>query len=149
MDDIYQREEGDLVFSTDRTRLDVDMIHAFLSRESYWVPNVHRHHVETAIAHSLCFGIYENSRQLAFARVVTDCAGFGYLADVFVVPQARGRGLSKQLMDFIFGHPGLQYLRRFLLATKDAHSLYAQFGFRPLAAPDKFMERYDPDSLSR
>jgi len=148
MDAIYQREEGELSFSTDRARLDVDMIHAFLS-ESYWVPNIRREHVETAMANSLCFGIYEKTRQLAYARVVTDCAGFGYLADVFVVPEARGRGLSKRLVEFIFGHPGLQYLRRFLLATKDAHGLYAQFGFRPLAAPDKFMERYDADSLSR
>jgi GNAT superfamily N-acetyltransferase len=148
MDATYQREEAELLFSTDRARLDVDMIHAFLS-ESYWTPNIRREHVETAIANSLCFGIYENGQQLAYARVVTDCAGFGYLADVFVVPLARGRGLSKHLMSFILGHPGLQHLRRFVLATKDAHELYAQFGFKPLAAPDRFMERYDQDALSR
>jgi GNAT superfamily N-acetyltransferase len=144
-----EREQDGWLFSTDRARLDRAAIHAFLSRESYWVPNIRRAHVDTAIDHSLCFAAYRDGAQQAFARVVTDGAGFAYLADVFVVPSARGQGLSKRLMDFVLAHPSLQHVRRFLLATRDAHGLYAQYGFRPLAAPDRFMERYDPDALSR
>jgi GNAT superfamily N-acetyltransferase len=143
------QQEDDIVFSCDPARLDVDLIHDFLSRESYWVPNIHRKHVETAIANSLCFGMYEGAGQIGFARVVSDHAGFAYLADVFVLPAHRGRGLSKRLMQFILAHPDLQHVRRFLLATSDAHGLYAQFGFAPLAAPDRFMERFDADALSR
>ena len=144
-----EREQDGWLFSTDRTRLDRDLIHDFLSRESYWVPNIRREHVETAIANSLCFAAYRDGAQEAYARVVTDGAGFAYLGDVFVVPAARGQGLSKRLMAFVFEHPSLQHVRRFLLATRDAHSLYAQYGFTPLSAPDRFMERYDPDALSR
>lgn len=144
-----QTGEDGLVFSTDRARLDIDLIHVFLSRESYWVPGIHRELVETAIANSLCFGVYEGRRQLGFARVVTDGAGFAYLGDVFVVEAARGRGLGKRLVAFVMEHPQLQRVRRFMLATRDAHALYARYGFAPLASPDVFMERYDPDALSR
>jgi GNAT superfamily N-acetyltransferase len=97
----------------------------------------------------LCFGAYADGRQVGFARVVTDYAGFGYLADVFVLPGWRGRGIGKRLMRFVLAHPQLQTLRRFLLATRDAHGLYAEFGFAALTSPDRFMERYDPDALSR
>jgi len=113
------------------------------------VPGIHRELVERSIERSLCFGAYEGERQLGFARVVTDGAGFAYLCDVFVVDAARGRGLGKQLMEFVFAHPDLQRVRRFMLATRDAHGLYAQYGFTSLANPDKFMERYDADALSR
>ena len=105
--------------------------------------------VGRAIERSLCFGVYEGTRQLGFARVVTDGAGFAYLGDVFVVDAARGRGIGKRLMEFVFAHPDLGRVRRFMLATRDAHGLYAQYGFTPLANPEKFMERYDPDALSR
>jgi GNAT superfamily N-acetyltransferase len=149
MGEHHQTGEDGLVFSTDRARLDIDLIHGFLSRESYWVPGIHREWVETAIANSLCFGAYEGRRQLGFARVVTDGAGFAYLGDVFVVESARGRGLGKRLMAFVMAHPQLQRVRRFMLATRDAHELYARHGFAPLANPDVFMERYDPDALSR
>lgn len=149
MGEHQQEAEDGLVFSTDRARLDIGLVHDFLSRESYWVPGIHRELVELAIANSLCFGAYEGARQLAFARVVTDCAGFAWLCDVFVVDEARGRGIGKRLVAFVMAHPGLQRIRRFMLATRDAHGLYAQHGFASLATPDRFMERYDPDALSR
>jgi GNAT superfamily N-acetyltransferase len=149
MGEYHEIGEDGLVFSTDRARLDIDLIHDFLSRESYWVPGIHRELVELGIANSLCFGVYEDGRQLGFARVVTDCAGFAYLCDVFVVDAARGRGLGKRLMSIVAGHPQLQRVRRFMLATRDAHGLYARHGFAPLANPSHFMERYDSDALSR
>ncbi|HEY6940973.1 GNAT family N-acetyltransferase [Dokdonella sp.] len=149
MGEHHERTVDGVLFSTDRARLDIDAIHAFLAGESYWVPGIHRELVERSIERSLCFGAYEGTRQLAFARVVTDGAGFAYLCDVFVVDVARGRGLGKRLMAFVFDHPDLQRVRRFMLATRDAHGLYAHYGFRPLANPATFMERYDPDALSR
>ena len=149
MSERHERSEGSLLFSVDRARLDVDLIHAFLSEESYWVRGIHRELVERSIANSICFGVYEDGRQLGFARIVTDGVGFAYLADVFVVPAARGRGLGKRLVEFVMAHPDLQRIRRFLLATQDAHGLYAQYGFAPLAAPERFMERFDADALSR
>lgn len=149
MGEHHQTGEDGLVFSTDRACLDIGLIHGFLSRESYWVPGIHRERVETAIANSLCFGVYDEGRQLGFARVVTDGAGFAWLGDVFVVDAARGRGLGKRLMDFVMAHPQLQRIRRFMLATRDAHGLYARHGFAPLANPGNFMERYDPEALSR
>ena len=131
--------------STDPSRLQLDAIHACLTR-SYWSPGVPRDVVARAIAHSMCFGIYLDEAQVGFARVVTDKATFAYLADVYVLEEHRGQGLSKRLVETIQAHPDLQGLRRFLLATRDAHGLYAQFGFRPLAAPDRMMEIHDPDA---
>ncbi len=131
--------------STDPSRLQLDAIHAWLAG-SYWSPGVPRDVVARAIAHSMCFGIYLGEAQVGFARVVTDRATFAYLADVYVLEEHRGHGLSKRLVATIQAHPELQGLRRFLLATRDAHGLYAQFGFRPLAAPDRMMEIHDPDA---
>jgi GNAT superfamily N-acetyltransferase len=128
---------------TNKTRLDVDLIHGYL-RESYWAAGVPRDVVERSIEHSLCFGVYVDGAQVGFARVITDYATFAYLADVFVLESFRGRGLAKRLMDTIVGHPRLQGLRRWALATRDAHGLYAQFGFTPLGSPDRYMERLDP-----
>lgn len=145
----HEREEGGLLFSTDRARLDIDRIHDFLSRESYWVPGIRREFVERAIANSICFAAYEGDRQLAFARVITDGAGFAWLADVFVLSDQRGLGLGKRLMEFVLAHPDLQRIRRFMLATRDAHDLYSRFGFTPLAHPERLMERYDAEALSR
>jgi len=130
--------------STDPARLQPAAIHAYLTR-SYWSPGVPRAVVDRAIANSLCFGIYAGESQVGFARVVTDKATFAYLADVYVLEEHRGQGLSKRLVAAIQAHPDLQGLRRFLLATKDAHGLYAQFGFKPLTAPDRMMEIRDPD----
>jgi len=125
--------------STDPTRLQPAAIHAYLTR-SYWSPGIPKDVVERAIANSLCFGIYLGQAQVGFARVVTDKATFAYLADVYVLEEHRGQGLSKRLVETIQAHPDLQGLRRFLLATKDAHGLYAQFGFAPPARPGNLME---------
>ena len=132
--------------SSDPARLDLDVIHRFLSEDAYWSPGIPRATVERAIKNSFCFGVYlPDGSQIGFARLVTDRATFAYLADVFVLPQHRGRGISKRLMEAILAHPELQGLRRWLLATRDAHGLYAQFGFKPLANPSRLMERHDPD----
>jgi len=127
--------------SADKRRLDVATIHEYLT-QSYWSPGVPRAIVERAIEGSLCFGVFREGKQVGFARVVTDKATFAYLADVFILEPHRGKGLSKRLMEFIFAHPDLQGLRRFMLATKDAHSLYRQFGFTDLSDPARFMERH-------
>nr|WP_026010526.1 GNAT family N-acetyltransferase [Pseudoxanthomonas sp. GW2] len=135
-----------LRISNDRSELDLDLIHRFLSREAYWSRGIPRETVERAIAGSLCFGGYlGDAGQVAFARVVTDGATFGYLADVFVLPGHRGRGHGKQLVAAVMEHPQLRGLRRFLLATSDAHGLYAQFGFAALARPQTLMELLRPD----
>jgi GNAT superfamily N-acetyltransferase len=133
--------------STDPGRFDVGLIHKCLCG-TYWARNMPRHVLEKAIRHSLCFGVFTDDKQVAFARVITDLATFAYLSDVFVVPEHRRRGVSKLLMDAILEHPELQGLRRFVLATKDAHGLYAQFGFKPLSSPDEFMTIHDPDVYS-
>lgn len=125
--------------STDRARMDVDTIHRYLSGESYWAKGIPRDLVERAIENSLCFGAFEGGAQVGFARVVTDCATFAYLADVFVLPSHRGRGIAKRIMEAVMAHPSLQGLRRWHLLTRDAHALYAQFGFAPLEAPDRHM----------
>jgi len=130
--------------STERSRLDIALIHDFL-RSSYWAGNIPRSVVEASIEGSLCFGVFHGTQQVGFARVITDYATMAYLADVFVVPEHRGRGVAKMLVRTILAHPKLQGLRRFLLATRDAHGLYAQFGFGPLAHPEDFMTRHNPD----
>lgn len=131
--------------STDPSRLDLDVIHEFL-RQSYWAKGRSRAVVERSIRNSLCFGVYAGSRQIAFARVATDRAVFAYVMDVFVLPEFRGRGIATALMREVLAHPDLQNLRYVLLATKDAHGLYAKVGFRPLAAPDRWMAIHNPDS---
>jgi GNAT superfamily N-acetyltransferase len=125
--------------STDPDRIDLDLVTGFLAR-SYWATGISRSIVERAVRGSLCFGIYEGTRQVGFARVITDAATYAYLADVFVLESHRGRGLAKWLMEVIMAHPELQRLRRFALATRDAHGLYAQYGFGPLGHPERHME---------
>ena len=137
-------EQGEYEISCDKERLDVDAIHAFLQR-SYWSPGVPRNVVQRAISNSLCFGVYQSAGQVGFARVVTDKATFAYLADVYILESHRGLGLGKKLLEFIMAHQDLQGLRRFMLATRDAHGLYAQFGFGPVATPERLMEILDPD----
>lgn len=131
--------------STDQSRLDIALIHDFLS-SSYWASGRRRAVVERSIEHSLCFGVYRNGRQVAFARVASDRAVFAYLMDVFVVPEFRGQGVSQALMRAVLAHPDLQNLRLFLLSTKDAHGLYEKFGFRPLPEPERMMAIHNPDS---
>ena len=134
--------------STDPARLDLDLICDFL-QTAYWAEGRPRPVIEKAIRHSMCFGAYVEGRQVGFARVVSDRAVFAYLMDVFVIPEFRGRGVAKALLRRILGDPDLQHLRVFLLATKDAHPLYAQFGFGPLPEPDRWMAIYDADSDKR
>ena len=126
--------------STEKSRLDVTMIYRYLSEESYWAKNIPRELVERSIANSICFGAFDQEKQIGFARVITDFATFAYLGDVFVLPSHRGRGAAKQLMQAIRDHPDLQRLRRWHLLTRDAHALYKQFGFRELEKPERHME---------
>jgi len=126
--------------STDKSRLDVAMIHRYLSEESYWAKNMPRDLVERSIENSICFGAYDGDRQIGFARVVTDYAVFSYVGDVFVLASHRGRGVSKQLMQAVRDHPDLQQLRRWHLLTRDAHKLYEQVGFRALETPEWHLE---------
>jgi GNAT superfamily N-acetyltransferase len=140
---VEDRRDNFLI-STDPSRLDVRAIHAYLDR-SYWAAGIPMDVLERAIRGSLCFGLYDGDRQIGFARTVTDRATFAYLADVYVLESYRGQGLAKWMMRVIMAHPDLQGLRRFALATKDAHGLYAQFGFAPLARPDRQMEIARPD----
>ena len=126
--------------STEPDRLDVVIIHRFLSEESYWAKNIPLDMVRTALANSLNFGAYDGSALVGFARVITDYATFGYVSDVFVLDSHRGAGIGKKLMTAIRAHPSLQRLRRWHLLTRDAHSLYEQAGFRPLRTPEWHME---------
>jgi GNAT superfamily N-acetyltransferase len=136
------------VITTDRARIDVAAVHGYLSRESYWAQAVPLAVVQKSIENSLCFAILgPGETELAgFARVITDYATFGYLADVFVLPAHRGKGLSKWLVETIVSHPDLQGLRRWMLATRDAHSLYERYGgFSRVTALDRWMERHNPN----
>lgn len=135
---------ADYEISTDPHRLDVNVIHKFLTEDSYWSPGIPRATVERAIANSLCFGVYRNNAQIGFARIVTDKSTFALLADVFILEAHRGKGLSKRLMRSIVEHDDLQGLRRFLLLTSDAHGLYSQFGFTEIGSPQRFMEVLRP-----
>ena len=126
---IREQHIGDYLLSTDKSKLQVNYIHKYLSEESYWAKNIPLEIVKQSIEGSFCFGIYKDNQQVGFARVITDYATFGYLADVFVDKDHRRLGLSKELMKFILKQDSLKGLRRLMLATLDAHSLYAQFGF--------------------
>lgn len=132
-------QRGQFSISTDPARLDVDAIHAFLV-QSYWAQGIPREVLERSITGSICFGVYADTRQVGFARVITDGATFAYLADVYVLQEFRGQGLGRWLMEVVMSHPAVQGLRRFTLVTRDAHGLYSQFGFRPLTNPDGYME---------
>jgi GNAT superfamily N-acetyltransferase len=134
-----------LRISTERTDMDVPLIHQFLSQQSGWAKDIPLATLRRAMAHSLCFGGFVDEQQVAFARVITDRATFANLVDVFVLPEHRGQGYSKALMEAVLAHPDLQGLRRFTLATRDAHGLYAQFGFMPPQLPQTLMERYFPN----
>jgi GNAT superfamily N-acetyltransferase len=139
---------GDLTVSTDRERVDLDAIHGFLV-SSYWAAGMPRADLERAIRNSLVFGVYEGSKQVGFARAITDLATYAYLSDVFVIESHRGRGISKWLMDCILEHPDLQRLRRFALFTRDAQGLYERYGFGPPRGSSTYMERWTPDVYLR
>lgn len=139
----WRREN--FIISTDKNRLNIPYIHQFLSKESYWAANIPLTILTTSIEHSLCLGVYDGEKQIGFARIITDQATFGYLADVFIDTDYRGRGLGKWLMQTICDLPFISILRGFMLATKDAHKLYEQFGFTQLSSPERFMRLHKPD----
>jgi GNAT superfamily N-acetyltransferase len=139
-----EERRGEFLLSTDRDRLDLAVIHGFLTA-SYWAKGIPREVVARSIQNSLCFGVYKHAQQVGFARVISDFATYAYIGDVFVLEAFRGHGLGKWMMEAIIQHSQLQGLRRWTLATRDAHPLYAQFGFTPLKKPENFMELHDPN----
>ncbi len=143
MNDDAFLKKGFLV-STDNSMLDINLIHYFLGQLSYWGKNISLQTVKTSIKNSLCFGVYQQQKQVGFARVITDFATFAYLCDVFILPDYRKKGLSKWLIQNIRNHPNLQKLRRLVLATADAHGLYEQFGFSRMKNQDRWMEIFQP-----
>ena len=140
--------ENGFIFSDKKELLNIEAIHHYLSVESYWAKNIPLETVKRSIANSLCFGIYKNHEQVGFARWVTDKATFAWLCDVYVKENYRGQGLSKKLMSFMIFHPDLQGLRRYQLATLDAHGLYEQFGFAAIENPERQMGIVIPNIYS-
>lgn len=136
----------EFTIDTDKERLNVDSIQSFLKNDSYWAQSRTREQTEAAIANSICFGLYHVERQIGFARVVSDRATFAYVGDVYVLVEFRGHGLSKWLMETVIAYPELQGLRRWVLATRDAHGLYEKYGFHELVHPERWMERPAPDA---
>jgi GNAT superfamily N-acetyltransferase len=145
---ITENRKGNFVVSTDKKRIDLDVVHGFLT-ECYWARGIPREVVARCIENSLCFGVHGEGRQVGFGRVISDYATYAYLGDVFVLESYRGRGLGKWLMECVMRHPCLQGLRRWSLVTGDAHGLYSQLGFTALQAPEKYMELYDPEVYLR
>ena len=141
---IVESRRGEFLISTDRARLDLDLVHGFLTN-CYWAKGIPRETVERSIEHALCFGVYDSSgAQVGFARVISDFATIAYVGDVFVLDTYRGRGLGRWLMECITQHPALQGLRRWILTTRDAHGLYSRVGFAPVKFPERYMELHDP-----
>ena len=136
----HARQHGDILVTTDPARLDLATVHTFLAG-SYWAGGIPREVMERSILNSICFGAFDGERQVGFARVISDRATFAYVADVFVLPTHRSRGIGKRIMDCITSHPDLQDLRLWTLFTRDAHGLYRQHGFREARYPDRLMER--------
>ena len=141
----YDTLKENFIISADKSKLDLTVIHKYLSTESYWAKNIPVALVQKSIEGSFCFGVYKKDKlndntQIGFARVITDKATFGYLADVFILEEYRGSGLSKWLMQEIMNHQELKGFRRWMLATRDAHKLYAQFGFTTLDKPERIMQ---------
>lgn len=143
LNDSFFHEKGYQI-STDKALLEFDVIYNYLDGQSYWAKGIPIERLHRAIDNALCFGIYHKQQQVGFARIISDYATFAYLADVFVLEEHRGLGLSKWLVQTIVNHPDLQGLRRWSLATLDAHALYAQFGFQPVSKPELWMEIYNP-----
>jgi GNAT superfamily N-acetyltransferase len=143
-DEPQEWNRGEFVVSTDRRRLDLEVVHGYL-RSSYWASGMPRDVLERAVENSLVFGVYDGARQVGFARVITDCATYAYLSDVFIVEAYRGRGLSKWMMECVLSHPDLQGLRRFALFTRDASGLYERYGFGPPRSRSVYMERWTPN----
>jgi len=143
-DQIIEYHRGEFLLSTDPKRLDVNLIHSFLT-DCYWAQGIPLEVVKRSIQNSFCFGVYTDGKQVGFARVISDFATYAYIGDVFVLESFRGHGLGKWIMRSIMQHPKLQGLRRWSLLTRDAHGLYAQFGFTPVEVPDRYMEIHAAD----
>ncbi len=141
-------ETAEIRISTNRADVNLDVVHAFLSQDAYWSKNIPFDLVRKAIENSYCFSAFVEDRQVGFARVISDGATFAYLCDVFTLPEFRGRGVGKKLMQSLQAHPELQGLRRWMLMTADAHKLYESYGFSALAKPDRAMEISKPDIYS-
>jgi GNAT superfamily N-acetyltransferase len=142
---ISTEQKNGFIVSTDKTKLDINTIHDYLSNHSYWSGGISFDIVKRSIENSVCFGLYEEDKLIGFARVITDKATFAYLGDVFVLDKYRGKGLSKWLMECVLKHPELQGFRRWLLLTRDAQELYRKFGFTEFHAPDRCMELWFPN----
>lgn len=146
--EVIENRRGEFLLSTNPERLDLNLIHSFLT-DCYWAKGIPREVVKRSIQNSLCFGVYAQGKQVGFARVISDFATYAYIGDVFILEAFRGQGLGKWMMESIMQHPRLQGLRRWSLATRDAHGLYAQSGFTPLKVPAAHMEIYDEDVYQR
>ena len=144
--EIQEWQRGGFVISTDRAKMQIDVIHDYVSKQSYWMPGIPKSRVQRIIDNALNFGIFDGPRQIGYADVITDFATFAYLANVFVLEDYRGQGLSKWLMECILAHPDLQDLRRWTLLTADAHGLYKQYGFEPINNPESWMHRYNAET---
>jgi GNAT superfamily N-acetyltransferase len=142
-------EKGDYRITTDPLQFDRDVIFEFLARQAYWSRNIPHETMEKSLANSLGFALFHRDQQVGFVRVISDYATIAYLGDVFVIPEFRGRGLSKWLMECVMSHPDLQSLLRWILVTGDAHELYKKFGFAALAKPESYMELYNPEVYTR
>lgn len=147
-EEVHERRKNEFVLSTDRARMDLDVIHDFLAN-CYWARGIPRAMVARSIENSLCFAVFTHGKQVGFARVISDFATYAYIGDVFVLEPFRGHGLGKWMMECIMQHPRLQGLRRWSLVTSDAHGLYAPFGFTTLRSPERYMELFDPEVYQR
>src|ERR1700674_488081 len=144
-DAVMEHRRDEFIISTDRERMSLDVIHGFLTN-CYWAKGIPREVVARSIENALCFGVYDGTgAQVGFARVISDFATIAYVGDVFVLETHRGRGASKALMECIMQHPALENLRRWILTTRDAHGLYARFGFTPVKSPERYMELHRTD----
>jgi GNAT superfamily N-acetyltransferase len=135
----------ELTISDDRSNLDLEMVYTFLSQQTAWAKGMPRDTFERAVAGSLCFGVYVDGTQIAFARLITDSASFAYLCGVFVLPGYRGQGYASALLKHLFASPALKGLRRIVLVTSDAHQVYEPHGFTPLTNPERYMELHHPE----
>lgn len=148
MHKIVEARQDEYLISTDPAKLDHKAVHAFLTTV-YWCEGISLERVSKALDNSLCFGVYHQGKQVGLSRVVTDYATYAYLCDVYVLEAHRGKGLGHWMVECVMTHPELQNLRRFTLATRDAHGIYAAFGFTPPKAPERQMERHDPEVYRR
>ena len=139
-------KKGDFLITTDKTKLDIELIHHFLSTQAYWCKGIPIDKVQTAAENSLNFGLFHHTKQIGYARIISDFSTIAYLGDVFILPEYRGQGLSKWLMEQVMAHPNLQGLRRWILLTGDAHGLYKQFGWAEIVRPDIWMELHNPNA---